>query len=112
MCVFTQASNAYCLMFSFYLGQYLKHALDLKIWGFAAIFGLNSAVSYAIVFFLPIILQDSMGFDTAMSLCLFSPPYVASALVMSIFAWLGDKYHVRSPFIILNSLMMLIGESH
>jgi hypothetical protein len=91
-------------------GPYLKGALDLKVWGFAALFGLTTTNTYAIAYFLPIILNDGMGFSVAASECLISPPYVAAAIVMYAFAWAGDKYHIRSPFIIANGVISLIGE--
>ncbi|KAG9705031.1 retrograde regulation protein 2, partial [Aureobasidium melanogenum] len=46
----------------FKVGQYLKCAADLKVWGFAALFGLSTTVTYAIAYFLPIILEVGMGF--------------------------------------------------
>lgn len=88
----------------------MKNALDLKVWGFAALFGLTTTNTYAIAYFLPIILNDGMGFDVAASQCLISPPYVAAAIVMYAFAWAGDKYHIRSPFILFNGCLLLIGK--
>lgn len=38
----------------FHLGNYLKAALDLKVWGFASIFMFTTTNSYAIAYFLPI----------------------------------------------------------
>src|SRR5271156_2131369 len=86
----------------FEVGSYLKNALDLKVWGFAALFGLTTTTAYAIAYFLPIILYEGMGFSLAEAECLVAPPYVAAAIVMYAFAWAGDKYHIRSPFIIFN----------
>lgn len=40
----------------FRIGAYLKHALDLKVWGFASLFMLTTTNSYAIAYFLPIML--------------------------------------------------------
>jgi len=94
----------------FQVGNYLKNALDLKVWGFAALFGLTTTTAYAIAYFLPIILYEGMGFSLAEAECLVAPPYVAAAIVMYAFAWAGDKYHIRSPFIIFNGCLMLIGE--
>lgn len=50
-----------------------------------------------------------MGFSIAASQCLVAPPYVAAAIVMFAMAWAGDKYHIRSPFILLNAVMAIIG---
>ena len=93
----------------FAIGKYMKHALDLKVWGFASLFMLTTTVTYAIAYFLPIILKDGMGFSTAASQCLIAPPYVLAAIVMFAFAYYGDKWHMRSPFIIVNGVMALIG---
>jgi sugar phosphate permease len=95
----------------FHLGKYVRGAADLKVWAFAAIFGLTTTITYAIAFFLPIILRDGMGFSVAMSQCLVAPPYVAAAIVMFGMAWAGDKWHIRSPFIITNAVLALIGKS-
>lgn len=93
----------------FNTAKYLKGALDLKVWGFAALFGLTTTMTYAIAYFLPIILNVGMGFGVAASQCLIAPPYVLAALAMYGMAWLGDKYHLRSPFIILNGCLCLLG---
>lgn len=75
----------------FNMKKYLKNALDLKVWGFAAIFMLTTTITYAIAYFLPIILKDGMGFSTAASNCLIAPPYIFAGFVMVGFAWAGDK---------------------
>lgn len=93
----------------FNIKKYLSNALDLKIWGFACLFGLTTTMTYAIAYFLPIILNEGMGFGVAASQCLIAPPYVLAAIVMFAFAWAGDKYHIRSPFIIINGIVGLIG---
>lgn len=66
----------------FKIGEYLRHALDLKIWGFASLFGLCTITSYAIAYFLPVILRLKMGFDLAESQCLVAPPYAAAGIFM------------------------------
>ncbi|THX26171.1 retrograde regulation protein 2 [Aureobasidium pullulans] len=93
----------------FKVGQYLKSAGDLKVWGFAALFGLTTTVTYAIAYFLPIILEAGMGFNKRDAQCLIAPPYVLAAIVTFVFAWFADKYRIRSPFIIANAVLMIIG---
>ncbi|RMZ80384.1 hypothetical protein DV738_g2781, partial [Chaetothyriales sp. CBS 135597] len=93
----------------FKVGEYLKNALDLKVWGFATIFGLTTTSTYAISYFLPIILHDGMGFSIAAAQCLVAPPFVLAALTMFASAWYGDKWHLRSPFVILNGATTLVG---
>lgn len=45
----------------FKLSAYLANAADLKVWGFAALFGLTTTCTYAIAYFLPIIIEEGMG---------------------------------------------------
>ncbi len=54
--------------------EYMKCAADLKIWGFAILFGMTTTCTYAIAYFLPIILGDGMGFGVAAAQCLIAPP--------------------------------------
>jgi hypothetical protein len=93
----------------FALGKYLKGAADLKVWGFAFLFMLTTTMTYAIAYFLPIILKDGMGFSPAAANCLIAPPYVFAAFVMIGFAWAGDAYKIRSVWVIANGVLALIG---
>ncbi|KAK4547958.1 hypothetical protein LTR36_010677 [Oleoguttula mirabilis] len=93
----------------FNIGTYMRCAMDLKIWGFAALFGLTTTCTYAIAYFLPIILYDGMGFSLAESECLIAPPYAVAAIWMFTCAWIGDKYRIRGPLVIFNALLGLIG---
>jgi MFS family permease len=93
----------------FSVKTYLKASMDLKIWGFAALFGLTTTNTYAIAYFLPVILNRGMKFSVAASQCLVAPPYVAAGIFMFTFAWLGDKYHIRGPIVAGNACLALIG---
>lgn len=93
----------------FELRSYLKNALDLKVWGFAWLFMLTTTNTYAIAFFLPIILRDGMGFSLALSQTIVAPPYVLAAIVMFTQAYFADKWHVRGPIIVANAIIGLIG---
>ena len=93
----------------FNLGQYMKHAADLKIWGFASLFGLCTVTSYAIAYFLPVILRGQMGFNIAQSQCLVAPPYAAAGIFMFIQAVYADKIRNRASSVIVNALFCLIG---
>ena len=50
-----------------------------------------------------------MGFSLAASECLVAPPYAAAAIVMYTWAYLGDKYHIRAPFILFDALLGIVG---
>jgi hypothetical protein len=58
----------------FSLKHYVECAADLKIWGFASLFGLTTTCTYAIAYFLPQILEDGMGFSVGAAQCLIAPP--------------------------------------
>ncbi|KAB5540308.1 phthalate transporter [Coniochaeta sp. 2T2.1] len=96
-------------MTPFHLGSYLRHGLDSKVWGFAWLYMLTTTNTYAIAYFLPIILQGGLGFNVAQAQCLVAPPYVAAAIVMVIQGWFGDKYRVRGPIIIFNCSIGILG---
>ncbi|EGP91581.1 unnamed protein product [Zymoseptoria tritici ST99CH_3D7] len=93
----------------FNLGTYLRCACDSKIWGFAALFMLTTTSTYAIAYFLPIILHESMGYTAYTAECLIAPPYIFAAIWMYGCAWWGDKHHLRGPLIIMNAILGLIG---
>jgi len=93
----------------FFLGKYLRHGLDSKVWAFSALYTLTTTNSYAIAYFLPIILRDGMGFDVARAQCLVAPPYVAAAIAMVIQAYYGDKWHLRGPIIVGNCCIGILG---
>ncbi|KJX96043.1 phthalate transporter like protein [Zymoseptoria brevis] len=93
----------------FNLVKFLKPAADLKIWGFAIMFACNTTQSYALAFFLPIILVVGMGFEVGAAQCLVAPPYAFAAIVMLITATIADKYKIRGPLIIFNATCAIIG---
>jgi hypothetical protein len=66
-------------------------------------------VTYAIAYFLPIILMEGMGFGVGAAQCLVAPPYVFAGIVMYGTAWFGDKFRVRAPVLIFNALLCIIG---
>jgi hypothetical protein len=76
--------------------QYMKRALDLKVWAFASLFGLATTTNYAVAYFLPIILREGMGFSVAKSQCLTAPWYILACISMFACSWTSDKYRLRS----------------
>lgn len=89
--------------------KFLGAGTDLKIWGFAWIFGMSTTVTYALAYFLPIILRVGMGFDVGKSQCLVAPPYGVAGIWMYTTGYLGDKYHLRGPIIVVNAVIAIIG---
>ncbi|CBF71440.1 hypothetical protein AN6778.2 [Aspergillus nidulans FGSC A4] len=93
----------------FNLVKFLRPALDLKIWGFAFIFFSITTVTYGIAYFLPIILRDNMGFNVAEAQCLTAPPYALAGILMVSTSWVADRYRMRAPILVFNSVLALIG---
>jgi len=91
------------------MAKFFKGGADIKIWGFALIFFNTTTVTYALAYFLPIILTLNMGFSTGAAQCLVAPPYAFAAIVMYTTGWLGDKYHLRGPIILFNMVLCLVG---
>ncbi|RDH27424.1 major facilitator superfamily domain-containing protein [Aspergillus welwitschiae] len=89
--------------------RFFSPALDLKIWGFALICLCSTTVAYAIAYFLPIILQEGMGFSTGASQCLVAPPYGFAGIVMYTTAWISDRYRMRGPIVAFNAVVGIIG---
>ncbi|RKL23305.1 hypothetical protein BFJ68_g1511 [Fusarium oxysporum] len=95
----------------FSLRPYLENALDWKVWILAINFGLTSMVIYAVAYFLPIVLRDGLGFSVVEAQTLNAPCYVFGGILGLTESWLSDKYKLRGPFIMLNSILEIIGLS-
>ena len=72
-------------------------------------FGCATTVSYALAYFLPIILNLELKFDTGTSQCLIAPPYVFAGIIMILTGWFGDKYHQRGACVAFNAMLCIIG---
>lgn len=84
-------------------------ALDWKIWVFALIFGCLTTTTYALAYFLPQILRESMGFSLGQSQYLTAPPYAFAAIVMIATSWFSDRYRQRGLVLVFNACLCLIG---
>ena len=109
ICARVQADRGDVKPQPFILKEYLSTALDIKIWAYAMIFFNTTTVTYALAYFLPLILNGNMGFSVAQAQCLVAPPYVLAGITMYAGSWVGDKYHIRGPIIIFNTLLVIIG---
>jgi MFS family permease len=93
----------------FNLKDVLKQYMDPKIYGFAVMFFLQNLVSTVLAYFLPIILQGGMGFDSNQAIILSQPPYYYAVIPVILSSWVGDRYRRRGPVIIFNSLCLIAG---
>ena len=91
------------------MAKYMRAGADWKVWAYAMIFFNTTTVSYALAYFLPIILTENMGFSVGEAQCLVAPPYAFAGIVMYIMGWAGDKYRIRGPIIVANALLCIIG---
>ena len=87
----------------------LRHAKDPKVYGFACLFFLLNLVSTALSYFLPIILQNGMGFSENESILLSSPPYYYAVIPVIITSVVSDRYRLRGPIITFNCICLIIG---
>ncbi|KAK2043868.1 major facilitator superfamily transporter [Colletotrichum somersetense] len=94
---------------AFNLRSFLGAGTDWRIWAYAMIFFNTTTVSYALAYFLPIILQANMGFDVGAAQCLVAPPYAFAGIFMFATAWLGDRMKFRGPVILINMLFCIVG---
>ncbi|KAL2163455.1 hypothetical protein VTH06DRAFT_5513 [Thermothelomyces fergusii] len=93
----------------FSLAKYLRAGMDIKVWAYAMIFFNTTTVTYALAYFLPIILMQNMGFSVGAAQCLVAPPYAFAGIVMFATGWAGDRYRLRGPVLVFNSLLCVVG---
>lgn len=89
--------------------NFFKAGADPKIWAYAMVFFNTTTITYALAYFLPLILMGNMGFSVGASQCLVAPPYAFAGIVMFATGWIGDKYRVRGPIVVFNMLLCVIG---
>lgn len=87
----------------------LHHLADWKLYFWAFNLLASTMPSYALVFFMPIILRDGMGFSTANSMLLMTPPAGLALILALAAAWVGDKYKMRGPIVAFFQLMSAVG---
>jgi sugar phosphate permease len=93
----------------FSMAKFLRAGLDIKIWAYALIFFNTTTITYALAYFLPLILIGNLGFSVGEAQCLVAPPYALAGIVMFVSGWVGDRYRIRGPIIIFNMVLCVIG---
>ncbi|CAK7233124.1 hypothetical protein SBRCBS47491_008501 [Sporothrix bragantina] len=93
----------------FRVSAYLKCATDWRLWAYGMMFFNTTTVTYALAYFLPIILVGNMGFTTVQAQCLVAPPYAFAGIIIFLTGWAGDRYHIRGPIVAFNNLLCIIG---
>ncbi|RDK44241.1 MFS general substrate transporter [Aspergillus phoenicis ATCC 13157] len=82
---------------------------DPKLYGFACMYFLLNLVSTALNYFLPMILEDGMGFSSNDSILLSTPPYYWAVIPVIFTSFVGDRYRIRGPLIAFNALCLIAG---
>jgi len=89
----------------------IQSAKDPKVYGFSCMFFLLNLVSTALSYFLPIILQGGLGFNSNQAILLSAPPYYYAIIPVILSSLVSDKFGVRGPVIVFNSVCLVIGIS-
>ena len=95
----------------FKLSEYLKSGLDLKVWGFALLFFANTAVTYSLGFFMPIVIVEDSNIGPWGSLFIIIGSLVFAIIITIIVGIIGDRTHSRGPIIFVNALLQFIGSA-
>lgn len=90
------------------LKKFFFHLTDFKLWTFALMFMSATMPAYAFAYFSPVIIR-AMGYSAGAANALSAPPACAALFSAMFFAWIGDKWHVRSPVIVAQALICIVG---
>ncbi|KAK3989932.1 high-affinity nicotinic acid transporter [Cladorrhinum sp. PSN332] len=93
----------------FSIMKVLVHAKDPKIWAFACLFFLQNIVSTALAYFVPIILENGLGYSSNEAIILSAPPYYFAVVPVLISSWYADKFRIRGPVITFNAMCLITG---
>lgn len=89
--------------------KFVKACSRWELWVFAMKFFAVTTIVYALAFFIPIILQGSLGYSVKKTFLMSAPPAVAAVPWVMFCSWAADKYKMRAPFIIINAIVGIIG---
>jgi sugar phosphate permease len=87
----------------------LQTLRDVKIWGFAVLYMLCVVTSYGMAYFMPLILNEKMGFSGALSQLLTTPPYFYAVILAISLSWISDRQQTRTPFIVFFAMNVIVG---
>ena len=90
------------------LKECLRYLSEGHAWWMGVCFGCSTVSTYALAFFAPIIIQ-SLGYTGRQALVLTSPPYLVGVVYAIALSFWSDKIKMRSPFIVFNCIIVLIG---
>ncbi|KAF8632835.1 hypothetical protein AX15_001665 [Amanita polypyramis BW_CC] len=89
----------------FEMRHFWAAALDWQVWLHVLIYLSIATPIFGVALFLP------FGYSTAVSQLLTVPPYLTATIVLYVWAYYSDKLKMRSPFICLGYICLLVGYS-
>ncbi|KAK3300649.1 major facilitator superfamily domain-containing protein [Chaetomium fimeti] len=93
----------------FALAKVLVHAKDPKVWVFASLFFMQNTVSTALAYFVPIILENGLGYSPDSAIILSAPPYFYAVIPVLVSSYFADRFRIRGPVIVFNALCLITG---
>lgn len=82
---------------------------DWQIWCYSFMYMTGAIGGYGLNLFLPLILQNSLGFSQELAFILVVPPVLFAVVIGAASSWLADRIKRRGPFIVGLGCMALIG---
>jgi hypothetical protein len=79
------------------------------VWAFASLFFLQNIVSTALAYFVPIILENGLGYSSNAAIILSAPPYYYAVLPVLVSSWFADRFRIRGPVIMFNAICLITG---
>lgn len=91
------------------LNKMLKYSLDIKVWLYSFFLMSVTVSSYAMSYFLPVILK-SMGFNNVEQQLLGTPAHVWGLVPSFLSAWIADRFpNMRAWTIVVNNIIVVVG---
>ncbi|KAI1141705.1 MFS general substrate transporter [Hypoxylon sp. FL0543] len=88
---------------------FVETVTDWKVWSFSLMYSAGAVGVYAFLFFLPLILNNGMGYSQELAFVLSAPPALFSVVEGMFVSWLADKMRLRGPFVIVQGVVAIIG---
>ncbi|CAG8704483.1 13630_t:CDS:2, partial [Racocetra persica] len=87
----------------------IKRALtDIRVYIYFGILGFGSIPSFALSFFLPVLVKQ-LGYNDVQAQLMTVPPFIFATICMTIISWLSDKYQIRAWSIVAGDIMSIVG---
>jgi MFS family permease len=89
--------------------KFLQACKRWDLWVYALMFFAVTTIVYGLAFFIPIILQGSLGYSVKKTFLMSAPPAVCAVPWVLFTSWAADKYKMRGPVLVINAITGIIG---